>query len=80
MITVEEYLGYCDSALDGYADIVRALGDDLVNSRLDGVPGVELGVRAGDPRRGDGGPLGAHGQPGIVVPRDRMPSSPPPDG
>ena len=39
MITVDEYLRHCDEALDGYAAIVAELGDDLVNARLDGVPG-----------------------------------------
>ena len=63
MITVDEYLDYCDRALDGYAASVTRLGDDLVNARLDGVPGRELGLRAGRPHRGDGGPLGAHRQP-----------------
>ena len=39
MITVEEYLGFCDDALDGYAAIAAELGDELVNARLDGIPG-----------------------------------------
>ena len=39
MISVDEYLSCCDRALDGYADTVTELGDDLVNSRLDGIPG-----------------------------------------
>ena len=39
MISVDEYLRYCDQALDAYAAIVTELGDDLVNARLDGVPG-----------------------------------------
>jgi hypothetical protein len=39
MISVDEYLSCADRALDAYADIVTALGDDLVNERLDGIPG-----------------------------------------
>ena len=39
MISVEEYLNFCDAALDGYAEVCRALGDDLVSVRLDDVPG-----------------------------------------
>lgn len=39
MITVEQYLHFCDGALDSYAAAVAALGDDLVNARLDGIPG-----------------------------------------
>ena len=39
MITVDEYLHFCDQALDGFAEVVTELGDDLVNARLPGVPG-----------------------------------------
>jgi hypothetical protein len=39
MIALDEYLSFCDRALDDYADIVTTLGDDLVNARLDGIPG-----------------------------------------
>ena len=39
MISVEEYLDVCDAALDGYAQVCRALGDDLVSVPLDDVPG-----------------------------------------
>jgi hypothetical protein len=39
VITVDAYLHFCDLALDGYAAAVADLGDDLVNARLDGVPG-----------------------------------------
>ena len=39
MISVDEYLSCCDRALDGFAAIVTELGDDLVNARLDGIPG-----------------------------------------
>ena len=39
MITVEQYLQFCEQALDSYAAAVAALGDDLVNARLDGIHG-----------------------------------------
>ncbi len=39
MIAVDEYLAFCDRALDDYAEIVTTLGDHLVNARLDGIPG-----------------------------------------
>ena len=39
MISVDDYLRLCDQALDGYAGIVTALGDDLVNARPPGIPG-----------------------------------------
>jgi Protein of unknown function (DUF664) len=39
MITVDDYLAFCDDALDAYAVIVAELGDDLVNARLDGIRG-----------------------------------------
>jgi hypothetical protein len=38
MISVDEYLDYCDKALDGFVAIARELGDRLVNERLD-IPG-----------------------------------------
>ena len=39
MITVEEYLFYVDTALDGMVQIVTELGDDLANRRPD-LPGA----------------------------------------
>ena len=39
MISPEEYLDYCDRALDQYVDALRALGDDLVGERP-GFPGA----------------------------------------
>ena len=71
MISVEEYLDFCDAALDGYAEVCRALGDDLVSVRLDDVPGSNsafglvahaVGVMAWWGRRVNRG---------IEVPRDR---------
>lgn len=41
MITIEEYLTFCDTALDGYAAIVRELGDSHLNASLASVPGFE---------------------------------------
>ena len=63
MITVDEYLAYCDEALDGYAAIVRQLGDDLVNARLDGIPGANTASGLVAHVAGDDGSLGEHGQP-----------------
>lgn len=39
MISTEDYLVFVDEALDGMADIVTALGDDLANRRLE-MPGA----------------------------------------
>jgi hypothetical protein len=39
MISVEDYLYFVDTALDGMVEIVTELGDDLANRRLD-VPGA----------------------------------------
>ena len=71
MITVDEYLGYCDSALDGYADIVTTLGDDLVNSRLDGVPGSNSAFALVTHIAGMAARWGSTVNRGVVVPRDR---------
>jgi hypothetical protein len=71
VISVEEYLDVCDAALDGYAQVCRALGDDLVSVRLDDVPGSNsafglvahvVGVMAW---------WGRTVNRGIAVPRDR---------
>ena len=68
MITTDEFLGYCDTALDGYAAICRELGDDLVNERVDGgnsafaLVAHVVGVMAR---------WGRTVNRGIVVPRDR---------
>ena len=35
MITISDYLSFVDDALDGMVDIVRDLGDDMANRRLD---------------------------------------------
>jgi len=68
VITTDEFLGYCDTALDGYAAICRELGDDLVNERVDdgnsafALVAHVVGVMAR---------WGRTVNRGIVVPRDR---------
>src|SRR6187402_2751226 len=71
MITVDELLASCDTALDGYADACRALGDDLVNARLDGVPGSNTAFGLVAHVVGVMGRWGRTVNRGIVVPRDR---------
>lgn len=71
MITVDEYLDHCDTALDGYADICRALGDDLVNARLDDVPGTNTAYALVAHVVGVMARWGRTVNRGIVVPRDR---------
>jgi hypothetical protein len=44
MIDQEEFLGFCDGALTGMADIVTGLGDDLANRRPD-LPGANTPVQ-----------------------------------
>ncbi len=71
MISVDEFLGYCDSALDGYAAIVRQLGDDLVNARLDDVPATNTASALVTHACGVMAYWGSTVNRGIVVPRDR---------
>ena len=71
MITVDEYLGYCDRALDAYAAIVTGLGDDLVNARLDGIPGSNSAFALVAHISGMTARWGSTVNRGIVVPRDR---------
>lgn len=71
MITVEEYLAYCDRALDGYAAIARQLGDDLVNERLADVPGANTASGLIAHAAGVIGRWGSTVNLGVVVPRDR---------
>lgn len=42
MITIDEYLTFCDESLDGYAACVRSLGDAHVNASLTDADGSEL--------------------------------------
>ena len=71
MITVEEYLTYCDAALDQYAAVCRELGDDLVNARLDEVPGSNSAFALVAHVIGVMARWGRTVNRGIVVPRDR---------
>ena len=71
MITVEEYLTYCDKALDGYAAIARQLGDDLVNERPADVPGANTASGLIAHAAGVISRWGSTVNLGIVVPRDR---------
>lgn len=71
MITLAEYLDYGDRALDGYAAIVVELGDDLVNARLDGVPGSNSAFALVAHIAGMTARWVRTVNRGIVVPRDR---------
>ncbi len=71
MITVEEYLRYCDAALDQYAAACRELGDDLVNARLADVPGSNSAFALVTHVVGVMARWGRTVNRGLVVPRDR---------
>lgn len=71
MITVDEFLDYCDTALDGIADVCRSLGDDGVNVRLDDVPGSNSASGLVAHVVGVMGYWGRTDNRGIPVPRDR---------
>jgi hypothetical protein len=71
VITVDEFLAYCDSALDGYAAIVRQLGDDLVNARLDDVPATNTASALVTHACGVMAYWASTVNRGVVVPRDR---------
>lgn len=71
MITVDEYLAYCDKALEGYAAIARDLGDDLVNERLTDVPGSNTAFGLIAHAAGVMARWGSTVNLGVVVPRDR---------
>ena len=70
MISPEEYLDYCDKALDQYAETPGALGDDLVNERLD-VPGSNSAFALTAHVCGVMGRWARQVNRGIVVERDR---------
>lgn len=76
MITVDEYLAFCDKALDGYAVVLRELGEAHLNGSLTSVPGLET-VGSNSPFAlvahvvGVMGRWGRTVNRGIVVPRDR---------
>ncbi len=71
MISTEEYLRYCDTALDQYAAVCRDLGDDLVNARLDDVPGSNSAFALVTHVVGVMARWGRTVNRGILVPRDR---------
>ena len=71
MITVDEFLDHCDTALDGYADSCRTLGDALVNARIEGVRGSNTAYALVAHVVGVMGRWGRTVNRGIVVPRDR---------
>ncbi len=70
MISAEEFLDYCDKALDQYVDALNALGDDLVNARLD-VPGSNSAFALTAHVCGVMGRWARQVNRGIVVERDR---------
>ncbi|WP_299441416.1 DUF664 domain-containing protein [uncultured Phycicoccus sp.] len=71
MISTEEYLRYCDAALDQYAAVCRELGDDLVNARLDDVAGSNSAFALVAHVVGVMARWGRTVNRGILVPRDR---------
>jgi uncharacterized damage-inducible protein DinB len=71
VISVDELLAACDSALHEYAAICRELGDDLVNARLDGVPGSNSASAIVTHVNGVMAYWGSTVNRGVVVPRDR---------
>ena len=71
MIPVERYLAFCDSALDGYVEVVTELGDDLVNARLDGIPGSNSAFALVTHVAGMTAHWTRSVNRGVVVPRDR---------
>jgi hypothetical protein len=71
VITVDEYLRYCDQALDAYAAIVTELGDDLVNARLDGIAGSNSAFALVTHVQGMTARWVRTVNRGIIVPRDR---------
>lgn len=71
VITVDELLASCDIALEAYADICRALGDDLLKARLDDVPGSNTASALVAHVVGVMARWGRTVNRGIIVPRDR---------
>lgn len=71
MISIDEYLSFCDQALDGYAACVRELGDAHVNSSLTDVAGSNSAFALVAHLVGVMGRWGRTVNRGIVVPRDR---------
>lgn len=71
MITVDEYLTFCDKALDGYAVCVRELGDAHVNASVPSVEGSNSAFALVTHVVGVMARWGRTVNRGIVVPRDR---------
>ena len=71
MADVDELIHYCGIALDGYAAICRELGDELVNARLEGVPGSNSAFALVAHVCGVMARWGRAVNRGIEVPRDR---------
>ena len=71
MISVDEYLRFCDDALDGYAAVVTELGDHLVNARLGGTPGSNSAFALVTHVAGMTAHWARTVNRGVVVPRDR---------
>ena len=71
MITTDELLACCDTALEGYAGICRELGDDLVNARLDDLDASNSAFALVTHVVGVMARWGRTVNRGIVVPRDR---------
>ncbi len=71
MISIDEYLTFCDRSLDGYAACVRELGDAHVNSSLTGAEGSNSAFALVAHVVGVMGRWGRTVNRGIVVPRDR---------
>lgn len=70
MISTDELLAACDRALDQYAEVLRDLGDGLVASRPDGIPG-NSGFGLVAHLLGVVDRWGSTVNLGVVVPRDR---------
>ena len=71
MISIDEYLTFCDRSLDGYAACVRELGDAHVISSLTGLEGSNSAFALVAHIVGVMGRWGRTVNRGIVVPRDR---------
>lgn len=71
VITSESYLTFCDDALDGYAAIVRELGDPLVNASVASLEGSNSAFVLVSHVVGVMGRWGRTVNRGILVPRDR---------
>jgi len=71
VISIDEYLTFCDRSLDGYAACVRELGDAHVNNSLPFVEGSNSAFALVAHIVGVMGRWGRTVNRGIVVPRDR---------